>query len=251
MQKIRIIPTILFNEENIVKGKKFESWRRVGSLYQAIKVYSLREVDELIFLDVNATKKNLIEYKLIDDFADECFMPLTVGGGVKNINNIETLLRSGADKVCVNTAAFNNRNFIKEAIKIFGSQCIVISIDYKRTNENRLNVFTNSGKFNTGSELFSYLDEISDLGPGEMILTSIDHDGMMSGYDVPTLKKINEKYSIPIIASGGAGKCHDFYKMIIDTKIKAAAAASIYHFSELTPLDIKKFLKLKNLKVRI
>ena len=132
MQKIRIIPTILFNEENIVKGKNFKSWRKVGSLYQAIKIYNLREVDELIFLDINSTEKNFIEYKLIDDFADECFMPVTVGGGVKSLENIEMLLKSGADKVCINTAAYNDRNFIQKAIKTYGSQCIVISVDYKR-----------------------------------------------------------------------------------------------------------------------
>ncbi len=250
MQKIRIIPTILFNEENIVKGKKFESWRKVGSLYQAIKIYNLREVDELIFLDINSTKKGNIEYKLIDDFADECFMPLTIGGGIKNIENIEMLLRSGADKVCINTAAFNDRNFITEAIKIFGSQCIIISIDYKKLN-NDLIVFTHSGKFNTGTNLFKYLDEIIELAPGEIMLTSIDHDGMMNGYDINNLKKINANYSIPIIASGGAGNCEDFFTMINKTGIKAAAAASIYHFTEFTPLDVKKFLKNKDINVRI
>ena len=250
MQKIRIIPTILFNEENIVKGKKFESWRKVGSLYQAIKIYNLREVDELIFLDINSTRKGNIEYKLIDDFADECFMPLTIGGGIKNLENIEMLLRSGADKVCINTAAFNDRDFIAQAIKVFGSQCIVVSIDYKKLN-NDLIVFTNSGKFNTGTNLFKYLDEIFKLAPGEIMLTSIDHDGMMSGYDISNLKKINEKYSIPIIASGGAGNCEDFFKMIYETGIKAAAAASIYHFTEFTPLDVKKFLKKKKINVRI
>ena len=250
MQKIRIIPTVLFNEENIVKGKKFESWRKVGSLYQAIKIYNLREVDEIIFLDINSTKKGNIEYDLIDDFADEGFMPLTIGGGIKNLENIEMLLRSGADKVCINTAAFNDRSFIKEAIKIFGSQCIIISIDYKKLN-NELIVFTHSGKFNTRTNLFKYLDEIVAFAPGEIMLTSIDHDGMMNGYDISSLKKINKNYSIPIIASGGAGKCEDFFNMINDTDIRAAAAASIYHFTELTPLDVKKFLKIKKIEVRI
>ena len=250
MQKTRIIPTILFNNENIVKGKNFNSWRKVGSLYQAIKVYNLREVDELIFLDINSSKKEIIEYNLIDDFADECFMPLTIGGGIRSIENIELLLRSGADKVCINTAAFNDRNFIKKAIKIFGSQCIIISIDYKKIN-NDLIVFTNSGKTNTSAKLFNYLNEIIQLEPGEIMLTSIDHDGMMNGYDIDTLKQVNEKYSIPIIASGGAGTCNDFFEMINKTGINAAAAASIYHFTEFTPLDVKKFLKEKNINVRI
>ncbi len=250
MQKIRIIPTILFNEENIVKGKNFKSWRKVGSLYQAIKIYNLREVDELIFLDINSTEKNFIEYKLIDDFADECFMPVTVGGGVKSLENIEMLLKSGADKVCINTAAYNDRNFIQKAIKTYGSQCIVISVDYKRIN-NKLIVYTNSGKKNTGTELFKYLDEIAELTPGEIILTSIDHEGNMKGYDIDNLKKVNEKYSIPIIASGGAGTCEDFFTMFSETGIKAASAASIYHFTQFTPLDVKKYLKNKNINVRI
>ena len=250
MQKVRIIPTILFNNDNIVKGKNFDSWRKIGSLYQTIKIYNMREVDELIFLDTQSTRKSLIEYNLIDDFADDCFMPLTIGGGIKTIEDIELLLRCGADKVCINTSAFNNRIFIKNAIKVFGSQCIIISVDYKKIN-NELKVFVNSGKVNTGKNLFQYIDEIIEIGPGEIILTSIDHDGLMNGYDIENLKIINKKSTIPLIASGGAGKCEDFYDLVNETGINAAAAASIFHFTQFTPKDIKKYLLQKKIKVRI
>ena len=135
MLKIRIMPSLLFNGTNLVKGKNFNSWRTVGSVFQNIKLFSLRSVDELIFLDISAYKNKIINFKLIDDFADECFMPLTVGGGIRNIDDIKEILGNGADKVSINSAAIYDHKFIKESIKYFGNQCIIISIDYKKNSK--------------------------------------------------------------------------------------------------------------------
>ena len=161
---------------------------------QTIRLYSLREVDEIIFLDVDASKNKKINFKLIDEFADECFMPITVGGGIKNIQDIEDTLKVGADRVSINTKAFENINFIEQAIKKFGNQCIVISVDYKLDQNKKKMVHIYSGKKNTGIELEEYLNKLNDLGVGEVLLTSINHDGMMNGYDNKTLKEVNEKY---------------------------------------------------------
>ncbi len=250
MQKVRIIPTLLYSH-NLVKGKNFKSWRVVGNLYQMVKLYNLREVDELIFLDIDATDRGLIQLSLIDEFADECFVPLTVGGGVKQIQDIEDLLKVGADKVCINTAAIENFKFVENAVKKYGSQCIVISIDYKLNEKKQLEVFKNSGNKKTGILLDDYFKKISDLGPGEIILTSIDHEGQMKGYDIKNILKMNLISSSQIIASGGAGNSGDIYKVIQETGVKAVTASSIYHFTETTPLDVKKYLKKKKISVRI
>ena len=250
MHKVRIIPTLLY-KNNLVKGKNFKSWRVVGNLYQMVKLYNLREVDELIFFDIEATKNNLIQLSLIDEFADGCFVPLTVGGGIKSLEDIENLLKVGADKVCINTSGFKNFDFLKKAIIKYGSQCIVVSIDYKLNKENKKEVYINSGNTPTGNILEEYIDKINKIEPGEIILTSIDHDGMMMGYDTNTIKKISRNFDIPIIASGGAGNLNDFYSTIKGTGIKGISAASIFHFTETTPLDVKRYLNEKGVKVRL
>ena len=251
MKKIRIIPTILFNESNTLKGKAFSSWRIVGNLKQSIKVYSLREVDELIILDISASKFNKeINLKLIDEIADECFMPLTVGGGIRSLNDIEKVLKAGADRVSINTSSIRNKNFLHDAIRVYGSQCIVVSVDYKN-NYGKKEVFKESGTKSTGIELKNYLKEINKYNPGEVLLTSIDHDGMMLGYDLDTLSLANKILDAPVIASGGCGSYDHMYKVIKKCKISALAASSIFNFTEKTPLEAKNFLKKKGIKVRI
>lgn len=250
MHKVRIVPTLLY-KDNLVKGKMFKSWRVVGNLYQMIKLYNLREVDELIFLDIDANKKNKIQFELIDEFADDCFVPLTIGGGVKSLEDIEQLLKVGADKICINSAAVQDLDFVKKAVIKYGSQCIVISVDYKINKTKMAEVFTLSGNKSTNVSLEEHIKTLDEVNPGEIILTSIDHDGMMNGYDIEKIKKISSISSIPIIASGGAGCLNDFYQLIKDTDIKALSAASIFHFTEITPLDVKKFLKAKNINVRL
>ena len=250
MHKVRIIPTLLY-KNNLVKGKKFLSWRVVGNLYQMIKLYNLREVDELIFLDIDATNSGKIQFDLIDDFADECFVPLTIGGGIKNLDDIENLLKVGADKVCINSAAVNDLEFVEKAINKYGSQCVIISIDYKINEKKQKEVFINSGNKSTKILLEDHFKLINKLHPGEILINSIDHDGVMKGYDIETLKKMIKISDAPLIAAGGAGSLEDFEKTITETNVKAISAASIFHFTEITPLDVKKYLKSKNIKVRL
>ena len=250
MLKIRIIPSLLYDGSNLVKGKQFNSWRTIGSVFQNIKLYSLRGVDEIIFLDIMAYKNKKIDFNLIDDFADECFMPLTVGGGIKSIEDIEETLRRGADKVSINSAAFENYQLIEDAVRYFGSQCIILSIDYKKDKNGNKKIFLNAEKKLTKIDLFEYMEKVEKNKPGEILLTSVDHDGMMDGYDIETIKKINKSSNIPIIASGGAGSAEDIYKVIKETNVQAVAASSIFHFTEITPLNVKKYLSSKGLEMR-
>jgi cyclase len=251
MLKIRIIPTILFDNFKLIKGVHFESWRTVGSIMQAVKIYNLREVDELIVLDISATNnKKKIDLELINEIANETFMPLTVGGGVKSIKDVSNLLEAGADKVSINTASFENENLMKECSKTFGSQCIVGSIDYKMVNQDII-VYSNSGTIRQKVNFYDHVKKIEDSGVGELILTSIDHEGDMNGYDIETLYKVSSSSLIPVIASGGAGKLEDFSELIENSEVSALAAASIYHFTNFTPRDVKIHLKSKNIPVRL
>ena len=250
MLKLRVIPTLLYDGLTLVKGKNFESWRTVSALIQQVQIYALRGVDEMILLDISSTnKKTRINFNLIKDITENIFMPFTVGGGIKNIHDIQNLLKSGADKVSINTAAFHDKKFIKEAVKIFGSQCIVISVDYKKINGSEL-VFTNSGKHNTNKNLYEYLEEINELNVGEVLLTSIDRDGTMLGYNIDVIEKATKILQVPIIASGGAKDYKDMLKLINKTKITAIAAASIYHFKNQTPKLAKSFLKENGIIIR-
>jgi len=252
MIKVRVIPTLLYKNYTLVKGIKFDSWRRVGSLIQAIKVYNLREVDELVFFDISATEEGRSpDFNLVDDFADECFMPLTVGGGIKTTEDIRRLLLSGADKVVINTAAVLNPMFIKEAAGKFGSQCIMVAIDVKKKSNNEHEVFINSGKKATGIDPFVFAKEAERLGAGEILITSIDNDGTMLGYDIELTKKISQSVQVPVIASGGAGSFKDVLDVLQEGKASSIAASSIFHFTEITPLEVKHFLKENGIQVRI
>lgn len=250
MHKLRIVPTLLY-KNNLVKGKNFKSWRVVGNLYQMVKLYNLREVDELIFFDIDANKKNSIQFSLIDEFADDCFVPLTVGGGIKSLDDIENLLKVGADKVCINSNAVTDINFVEKAINKYGSQCIVVSLDYKKNKTDQNEIYINSGDTPTGLILENIVEKLNKIQPGEILITSIDHDGLMNGYDIENIKNIYKMSDVPLIASGGAGKLKDFYELIDKTNIKALSAASIFHFTEITPLDVKRFLNEKGIKVRL
>lgn len=250
MNKIRIIPTVLYKDNVAVRGKKFNNWRVSGSLLQTIRLYSLREVDELIFLDIGATNQRNINFKLIDEFADECFMPITIGGGIKSLNDIEELFKVGADRVCVNTQAFRDPVFIKNSIKNFGSQSIIVSVDYKII-KSKFYVFICSGSINTNIELKEYLKKLNDIGVKEVMLTSMDHDGMMEGYDLKNISYANLNYDFKVIASGGAGSKKDVLDLILSSKIDALSCSSIFHFTEITPLSLKKFLGENNINIRI
>ena len=250
MLKKRIIPTLLWKDFGLVKGKKFDSWRRLGTVLPSIKIYNSRDVDELFLLDVSATeKKRKPDEYSIKSFAAECTVPFCVGGGIVKMSQIEYLLSSGADKICINSEAYNNPNFIKEAVRNFGSQCIVISIDYKTIDKKKF-CFSNSGTVLTEKNPIEWAKEIEQAGCGEILFTSMDRDGTLGGYDIDEINKLSENISIPIIASGGAGKLEDFLYLFKNLNISGAAAASIFHFTEITPKMIKNKLAENNVPVR-
>jgi cyclase len=252
MLKIRVMPTLLFKNFGLVKSVQFNSWRRIGSVMQAVKVYNLREVDELVFLDISATPDgHPPDFETVDEIADECFMPLTVGGGVKSVADVRRLLQVGADKVAINTAAVQNPELIQAAAQQFGSQCVVISIDVKKHSNGTYEVFTHAGTQPTGKDPVIWAKEVESLGAGEILLTSIDRDGTMTGYDTELTKNISHAVSIPVIASGGAGSYQDMASVLLEGRASAVAAASIFHFTQQTPLEAKHFLNGLGLNVRL
>ncbi|MFZ5775063.1 MAG: imidazole glycerol phosphate synthase subunit HisF [Thermodesulfobacteriota bacterium] len=251
MLKIRIIPTLLYKNFGLVKGIGFDSWRRTGSALQAIMVYSLRGVDELIFLDISATKEGRPpDFEVVDDLADECFMPLTVGGGIRTIEDVHQLLMRGADKVAINTAAVESPDLITQVARRFGSQCVVASIDYKTEADGKRRVYTHSGTTATDLDPVQYARRLEELGAGEILLTSIERDGVMQGYDIDGIRMVSAAVSIPVIASGGAGNATHVHEAISQGHASAAAAASIYHFTEITPREVKDYLASKGVPVR-
>lgn len=250
--KVRIMPTLLHKDVGLIKGIGFDSWRRVGSAMQAIKVYNMRQVDELVFLDITATKDNRPpDFQLIDELADDCFMPLTVGGGIRSVEDVRGLLKVGADKISINTAAIENPHLIKQISERFGAQCVVVSIDFKRHDDGSYEVYTHSGTRPTGREPVEFASECERLGAGEILLTSIDRDGTMEGYDIEMTKRVCGAVSIPVIASGGAGKYEDMAQVLITGKASAVAAASIFHFTQQTPLEAKSYLRERGINVRL
>ncbi len=251
MLKKRIIPTLLYNNFKLVKGTKFHSWRTVGSIMQAVKIYNIREVDELILLDVFATNNNKkIDLDLVNDVANECFMPLTFGGGINTIDDIGKIIKTGADKVSINSAAIKDIEFINKSSKIFGSQCIVVSIDYKIENGNPI-IYSNSGNKKTELKLEDYIRDLESAGAGEILLTCIDRDGVMEGYDIETIKRVCKISSLPVIASGGCGENNHAYDLVKKTDVSAIGAASMYHFTHITPLDLKRYLSERKIPIRI
>lgn len=252
MAKIRVLPTLLYKDTGLVKGISFDSWRRVGSVMQAIKVYNLREVDEVVFLDITATlDRHPPDFALVDEIADECFMPLTVGGGIQTREQVQKLLQVGADKVAVNSAAVETPQLIAEIAETFGSQCVVVSIDFKRLPGGRCAVFTHSGTHATDQDPVSLAIAMEKKGAGEILLTSIDRDGTMTGYDTEAIKEVSEAVSIPVIASGGAGNYGHMADAVQEGGASAVAAASIFHFTQQTPLEAKRFLRQRGVAVRL
>lgn len=251
MLKARVIPTLLWKNVGLVKGLGFDSWRRVGTVMPAIKVYNTREVDELILMDITATQENRDpDYESISELSAECFVPLTVGGGVRNLEQIRKLLHAGADKISVNSAIHENPQLITEGAKLFGSQCMVASIDARRHSDGRYECFSYSGTRPTGKDPAKWAYELAERGAGEILITSIERDGTMQGYDLELIQSIASKVSIPVIASGGVG---NYEHMLAGIKVggaSAVAAASIFHFTQQTPLEAKIYLAAHDVKVR-
>jgi cyclase len=252
MLKVRVMPTLLHKDFGLVKGERFNSWRRTGSAMQQIKVYNMREVDELVYFDITAsTSGREPDYEEIDHLADDCFMPMTVGGGIRTIEHARNVLQVGADKVSLNSGAVEDPQLISRIAERFGSQCVVVSIDFKRHTDGRCEVFTHSGSRATGLDPVAFAVHAEQLGAGEILLTSIDRDGMFTGYDLECTRRVSDAVSIPVIASGGAGSYEDMWAAIVEGGASAVAAASIFHFTHLTPLEAKRYLAGKGLPVRL
>lgn len=251
MLKTRIIPTLLWKDVGLVKGIGFDSTRRVGSILPAIKVYNTRLVDELILLDITAThKKQSPDFETVTEMARECFCPLTVGGGIKSVDDVKKLLRAGADKISVNSSIFSHPKLISDIANQFGSQCIVVSIDAKKDKRGEYWCYSQCGTKLTGKTVKEWVVEATLHGAGEILITSIVNDGTMKGYDLELVKTVTKNTNIPVIAAGGAGNYEDFYQAIKIGGASAVAAASIFHFTQLTPIEAKKYLKSKNIPVR-
>ncbi len=251
MLKVRVIPTLLWKDFGLVKGIGFDSWRRVGPVLPAVKVYNARDVDELILVDIMAMRENsLPDHDSISDFSEECFVPLTVGGGVSNLDQMLSLLHAGADKISINSAAYANPTLIDLAAKRFGAQCVVASIDVRRLSNGECKCFSHSGTLNTERNAIDWAKELADRGAGEILLTSIDRDGTMLGYDLELIQQITSAVDIPVIASGGAGNYQHMIDAVQVAGASAVAAASIFHFTELTPSGAKLAMSAAGIPVR-
>ena len=250
--KIRVMPTLLYKDLGLVKGIGFDSWRRTGSAMQAVKVYNLREVDEVVFLDITATNDGRPpDFEVIDELADECFMPMAVGGGVRTVEDVRQLLMVGADKVVVNTAAVETPELISQIARRFGSQCVVVSIDTRQISPGKYEVYAHSGTAATGLDPVAQAKRAQELGAGEIIITPVELDGTMTGYDVELTRRVSDAVTIPVIASGGCGNYDHMVQVLREGKASAVAAASIFHFTEQTPLAAKRYLQDHGLRVRL
>lgn len=248
----RIIPCLDVKEGKVVKGINFVGIKDVGDPVEIAKVYNAEGADELVFLDITASfeeRKTMID--VVERTSREVFIPLTVGGGVNSIEDIKNLLRAGADKVSINSAAVRNPNLISEGAESFGSQCIVVAIDGKRRADGGFNVFVKGGREDTGIDAIEWAKKVEELGAGEILLTSMDKDGTRDGFDIEFLNEVLKVVNIPVIASGGCGDIDSFYEVFKETDCDAALAASIFHYKEATIGEVKEYLHERNIEVRL
>ncbi|MFH1283131.1 MAG: imidazole glycerol phosphate synthase subunit HisF [bacterium] len=256
MLSVRIIPCLDCAKGRVVKGTKFKNLRDAGDPVSVAERYDREGADEVVFLDITAShekRKTMID--LVARTAEKVFIPLTVGGGIESLRDIELLLKAGADKVSINTAAVKRPSIIKEASRRFGSQCIVSAIDAKRRfnskGELSFEVYIYGGRKPTGIDALKWAKKVVGLGAGEILLTSMDRDGTKIGYDVELLKAVSSAVSVPVIASGGAGKKEHFFDAAFNCEATGLLAASLFHFQELKINDLKKYLRRKGVEVRL
>jgi cyclase len=262
----RIIPCLDVKEGQVVKGVHFKNLRYAGEPTKLARMYDEQGADELVYLDISASpqgRKTMIS--VVEETAEQVFIPLTVGGGISEVDDIRRILKAGADKIAINTAAVKKPGIIKEGARKFGSQCMVSAIDAKRVYEERedmisvdtpegrcwFDVYVYGGRKSTGIDAIAWSKEVEELGAGEILLTSMDADGTKMGFDLALTKKISEETNIPIIASGGAGTLEHIREALTQGKADAALAASIFHYKEYTVEDIKEYLREKGVAVRI
>ncbi|WP_066720753.1 imidazole glycerol phosphate synthase subunit HisF [Clostridium sp. Marseille-P299] len=249
----RIIPCLDVHNGRVVKGTNFVDLRDAGDPVEVGAAYGLAGADELVFLDITASSDaRVIKLDMVRRVAETVFIPFTVGGGIRTVEDFKIILREGADKIAVNTAAILNPTLISEAALKFGSQCVVVAIDAKKREDNSgWNIYKNGGRVDIGIDAVEWAMKANELGAGEILLTSMDCDGTKDGYDLELTKIISENVSIPVIASGGAGKAEDFYEALTIGKADAALAASLFHFKELEIKEVKEYLRDKGVSVRL
>ncbi len=252
MLSVRIIPCLDVHDGRVVKGVRFLDLIDAGDPVEQAKAYQEQGADELVFLDISASnEERKIMHDVVERTASECFMPLTVGGGLRNLEDIRSMLNAGADKVSLNTSAILEPSLISSASEKFGNQCIVVAIDAKKTAADQWTVFSHGGRQNTGKDVMAWAKEIAERGAGEILLTSMDADGTKNGYDLALNKRISELVEVPIIASGGAGNLEHLADAVSLGKADAVLAASIFHFGTYSISEAKEFLKSKGIPVRL
>jgi len=256
MFKVRVIPCLDVKDGRVVKGVNFVNLRDAGDPVEAAIAYDSAGADELCFLDITAShEKRETIYDVVTRTAEACFMPLTVGGGVRTVDDIRKLLTCGADKVSINTAAVSRRGFVKEAAEKFGDQCIVVAIDAKKVSRpgetDRWEIFTHGGRNPTGLDAIDYAREVVALGAGEILLTSMDRDGTRLGYDLPLTRAIADAVTVPVVASGGVGSLEHMVEGIRDGHATAVLAASIFHFGEHSVREAKVYMAKAGLPMRL
>lgn len=251
MHAKRIIPCLDLKAGRVVKGTNFVNLRDAGDPVEAAIAYNAQGADELVLLDITASSDaREIVVDIVSRVADAIFIPFTVGGGIRTLADFTAILRAGADKVSINSAALKNPLLIKEAAEKFGSQCVVVAMDAKRLEDDTYTLFLNGGRLNTGIDAIQWAKEAERLGAGEILLTSMDCDGVKAGYDLTLTRLVSDAVSIPVIASGGAGTMEHFYDAIIKGKADAVLAASLFHFGEITIPQLKAYLAEKGIPIR-
>ena len=247
----RIIPCLDLKDGRVVKGTNFVGLRDAGDPVEAAIEYNKQGADELVLLDITASSdaRNIM-VDIVTRVARSIFIPFTVGGGIRTVDDFTAILRAGADKVSVNSAALKNPQIISDAAYKFGSQCVVVAMDAKRTEKGNWTLYLNGGRVDTGIDALEWAKKVEKLGAGEILLTSMDCDGVKEGYDLELTRTISENVNIPVIASGGAGKMSHFYDAFTEGKADAVLAASLFHFKEITIPDLKDYLADKEISVR-
>lgn len=248
----RIIPCLDVNNGRVVKGINFVNLRDAGDPVEIAAAYDKAGADEVVFLDITASSDNRnTVVDMVRKVAENVFIPFTVGGGIRTVDDFKVLLREGADKISINSSAINTPQLISDAADKFGSQCVVVAIDArKRTDGSGWNVYKNGGRIDTGLDAIEWAIKADKMGAGEILLTSMDCDGTKNGYDIELTRQISENVSVPVIASGGAGTKEHFYEALTEGKADAALAASLFHYKELEIMDLKKYLADKGVSVR-